>query len=76
VSTFDRNTENGTYIPIEERVATEVKYVAGSPITLEKIKARYYSFDITPEKYISSFVTEKGIIEKPFRKYIKMLFSP
>jgi methylthioribose-1-phosphate isomerase len=76
VSTFDRNTENGAYIPIEERVATEVKYVGGSLITLEKIKARYYSFDITPEKYISSFITEKGIIEKPFKKYIKMLCSP
>ena len=75
VSTFDRKTENGTYIPIEERVATEVKYIGGSAITLEKIKARYYSFDITPEKYISSFITEKGIVEKPFKKYIKMLFS-
>ncbi len=76
VSTFDRNTENGAYIPIEERVATEVKYVGGSPITLEKIKARYFSFDVTPEKYISNFVTERGIIEKPFRKYIKMLLTP
>ena len=76
VSTFDGNTENGAYIPIEERVATEVKYVGGSPITLEKIKARYFSFDVTPEKYISNFVTEKGIIEKPFKKYIKMLLSP
>jgi methylthioribose-1-phosphate isomerase len=76
VSTFDRRTENGTYIPIEERVATEVKYAGGKLITLEKIKARYYSFDITPEKYISGFITEKGIIERPFKKYIKMLFSP
>jgi methylthioribose-1-phosphate isomerase len=75
VSTFDKHTENGTYIPIEERVATEVKYAGGALITLDKIKARYYSFDITPEKYVSSFITEKGIIEKPFKKYITMLFS-
>ena len=75
VSTFDRKTENGAYIPIEERAATEVKYVGGSAITLEKIKARYFSFDITPERYISNFITEKGIIGKPFRKYIKMLLS-
>jgi methylthioribose-1-phosphate isomerase len=75
VSTFDKNIENGSYIPIEERVGTEVKYAGDRLITLDKIKARYYSFDVTPEKYISNFITEKGIIEKPFKKYIKMLFS-
>jgi methylthioribose-1-phosphate isomerase len=74
VSTFDKKMENGTYIPIEEREATEVKYLGGTLLTLEKIKARYFSFDITPERYISSFVTEMGIVEKPFRKYIKLLF--
>jgi methylthioribose-1-phosphate isomerase len=73
VSTFDKNIENGSYIPIEERGGAEVKYVGDRLITLDKIKAQYYSFDVTPEKYISNFITEKGIIEKPFKKYIKML---
>ena len=75
VSTFDRKIDNGTYIPIEERDGREVKYINGRPLTLEAIKARYYSFDITPERYISNIITEKGIIEKPFKKYIKILFS-
>jgi methylthioribose-1-phosphate isomerase len=75
VSTFDKNIENGDYIPIEERVGTEVKYAGDRLITLDKIKAQYYSFDVTPEKYISNFITEKGIIQKPFKKYIKMLFQ-
>jgi len=75
VSTFDKNIENGADIPIEERVGSEVKYAGDKLITLDKIKAQYYSFDVTPEKYISNFITEKGIIEKPFKKYIKMLFS-
>lgn len=75
VSTFDKNIENGSFIPIEERVGTEVKYAGDKLITLDKIKAQYYSFDVTPEKYISNFITEKGIIKKPFKKYIKMLFS-
>ena len=75
VSTFDRNIHNGASIPIEERDGKEVKYIHGKPLTLEAIKARYYSFDITPERYVSNFITEKGIIEKPFKKYIKMLFS-
>jgi len=75
VSTFDRHIQDGSFIPIEERNGREVKYINGKPLTLKAINARYFSFDITPEKYISNIITEKGIIEKPFKKYIKMLFT-
>lgn len=75
VSTFDRQLKNGASIQIEERSGKEVLFIHGRPITLDCIKARYYSFDITPARYISNFITEKGIIEKPFPKYIKMLFA-
>lgn len=75
VSTFDVTINNGTGIPIEEREGTEVTRIRKTPLTLEGVKARYYSFDITPERYISGFITERGVIEKPFKKYIKMLFS-
>ena len=74
VSTFDRNINTGASIPIEERDGREVKYINGKPLTLKTIKARYYSFDITPQRYISNIITERGILEKPFKKYIKMLF--
>jgi methylthioribose-1-phosphate isomerase len=75
LSTFDKNIKNGASIEIEERDGREVKYLRGNLLTLKDIKARYYSFDITPAKYISSIITEKGIVAKPFRKFIKMLFS-
>jgi methylthioribose-1-phosphate isomerase len=75
VSTFDRYIESGVYIPIEERDEKEVKYLQGKLLTVKDVKARYYSFDVTPARYISNFITEKGIIERPFRKYIKALFS-
>lgn len=74
ISTFDPNMENGSLIPIEERKGDEVKNFRGMPITLKKIKARYYSFDVTGNEYITCFITEKGIIKKPFKKYIKRLF--
>jgi methylthioribose-1-phosphate isomerase len=76
VSTFDRATDNGSEISIEERDGKEVKYFRKTPITLDRIKAKYYSFDVTPSRYISAFITEKGIIEKPFRKRIPLLFTP
>jgi methylthioribose-1-phosphate isomerase len=74
VSTFDPRIPNGAYIQIEERDGDEVKRVGGTAITLEEIEARYYSFDVTAARYISAFVTEMGIIERPFKKYIKLLF--
>jgi methylthioribose-1-phosphate isomerase len=75
VSTFDRHIENGAYIPIEERDGKEVKYLQGKLLTVKDVKARYFSFDITPAKYITNFITEKGIVERPFKKYITMIFS-
>lgn len=74
VSTFDRHIGSGAYIPIEERDGKEVKYLQGKLLTVKNVKARYYSFDVTPAAYITNFITEKGIIERPFKKYIKMLF--
>ncbi|HNQ47413.1 MAG TPA: S-methyl-5-thioribose-1-phosphate isomerase [Syntrophorhabdus sp.] len=74
VSTFDRYIGKGTHIPIEERDGKEVKYLQGKLLTVNNVKARYYSFDVTPARLITSFITEKGIIAPPFKKYIKMLF--
>jgi methylthioribose-1-phosphate isomerase len=75
VSTFDRHIGSGAFIPIEERDGKEVTYIQGKPLSVKGVKARYYSFDVTPARYITNFITEKGIIERPFRKYIKMLSS-
>lgn len=75
VSTFDKNIEDGTHITIEERDGREVKYLGKTLLTVKEVKARYYGFDITPEKFITNFITENGIIEKPFKKYIKMFFD-
>ncbi|HON85507.1 MAG TPA: S-methyl-5-thioribose-1-phosphate isomerase [Syntrophorhabdaceae bacterium] len=74
ISTFDRDIEDGSYIKIEERPGKEVKYIMGVPITHRDIKARYYSFDVTPHRYITNIITEKGIIKKPFKRYIHRLF--
>ncbi len=74
VSTFDASIESGSRIPIEERSAREVKYLDDRLLTVKDAPARYYAFDVTPSKNISGFITEKGIIQKPFKKYISMLF--
>jgi methylthioribose-1-phosphate isomerase len=76
LSSFDETKRSGDEIGIEERDGKEVKYVNGRLITRADVEAKYYAFDITPARLISYIITERGIIEKPFGKYIRMLFSP
>ena len=74
VSTFDASIHSGKEIPIEERSAHEVKYLDDKLLTVKDARARYFAFDVTPSRNITGFITEKGIIQKPFKKYIGMLF--
>jgi methylthioribose-1-phosphate isomerase len=76
LSTFDNSIRSGEEISIEERDGREVKYVNGRLITAPDVEARYFGFDVTPARLITYIITEKGVIEKPFGKYIKTLFSP
>ncbi|MEX0845742.1 MAG: S-methyl-5-thioribose-1-phosphate isomerase [Balneolaceae bacterium] len=75
LSTFDLETETGDEIEIEERDSEEVTFLGKTPITPKKTDAYNPAFDITPNKYITGFITEKGIVEPDFTKNIKQLFK-
>jgi len=70
-STIDLNLPSGEHIPIEERSGKEVLYMGKRRIVPEGINALYFAFDITPHKYITGIVTEKGIIRAPYEEMIK-----
>jgi len=83
ISTFDINCPSGKNIPIEERSEDEVLFQTGlgDDNKIKKIrvcssgsKAYNPAFDVTPAKYITAIITEKGII-KPNQKEIKKLLS-
>ena len=44
-------------------------------ITAEGALARNPSFDVTPAKYITGFITEKGIIGPPYKENIPKTFN-
>jgi len=67
-STIDLSLTSGDKIPIEERDPREITHIQGVPIAPEGVKAANPAFDITPHSYISSIITEKGIIRKPYGK--------
>ncbi len=75
LSTFDLETESGDEIEIEEREEEEVTFLAKTQITPKKTAAYNPAFDVTPNQYITAFITEKGIIEPDFKSNIKKLFT-
>ena len=60
-STVDLTIPNGAKIPIEERSPQEVLQFAGTPVAPKESPARNPAFDVTPAKYITGIITEKGI---------------
>ena len=62
VSTFDLRTRDGRGIPIEERSEDEVHFIGRTRITPEGALAWNPAFDVTPARYVTAFITEKGLV--------------
>ena len=71
-STIDWNLKDYKDIPIEERNSEELSHVEGLDesgkvkkirIYPKKSKAMNLAFDVTPSKYVTALITEKGICE-------------
>lgn len=75
ISTIDLSTESGDDIEIEERADTEVVCVGGERIAPEGTNVGNPAFDVTPAKYITAIITERGIVRPPFIENIKALFE-
>lgn len=75
LSTIDMELENGDEIPIEEREGDEIANFNGSQVAPKKVETYNPAFDVTPHKFITAFITEKGIIEPPFDENFKTLFE-
>jgi len=73
VSTIDFMIETGESIPIEERKPEEITHFKGFQIAPEGISVANPAFDVTPNKYITAIITEKGILYPPFSESIKKL---
>ena len=70
-STVDLNTPNGEAIPIEERFPEEVTTIGGTRIAPEGVPVYNPAFDVTPHRYITGIVTEKGIVYPPFARHLR-----
>jgi methylthioribose-1-phosphate isomerase len=75
LSSFDVSLKRGKDIPIEQRSPDELRKFCGKKIVPDKgVEIFNPAFDVTPHRYVKSFITEKGIITPPYIKKISRLF--
>ena len=72
-STIDMNLPHGDLIPIEERDAREVTHIEGVAIAPEGVRVGNPAFDVTPHKYITALVTERGVVRPPFGENLRRI---
>ena len=75
LSTIDLDTADGSTIPIEERDSREVTHVGPSRLTPEGVRVRNPAFDVTPAKYVTAIITERGVARAPFHESLAALVS-
>jgi methylthioribose-1-phosphate isomerase len=75
LSTIDLATPDGSQIPIEERNEREVTHVGGSRLTPDGAQIRNPAFDVTPAKYVTAIITERGIARPPYDESLASLVN-
>jgi methylthioribose-1-phosphate isomerase len=75
LSTIDMSLASGEQIPIEERSSDEVTHLAGVAVAPANVQARHPAFDVTPQRYITAIITEKGVARAPYTESLRALFA-
>jgi methylthioribose-1-phosphate isomerase len=75
ISTIDLSTPDGSTIPIEERNGREVTHVGPTRMTPEAAHVRNPAFDVTPNKYVTAIITERGIARPPYTESLVKLVN-
>jgi methylthioribose-1-phosphate isomerase len=75
LSTIDLSLASGDEIPIEERSPDEVTHWRGVQTAPENVSARHPAFDVTPHRYVTAIITERGIARDPYTESLKALFA-
>lgn len=65
-TTIDLKISSGEEIAVEERDGSEIRLIMGARIVPDEVEVYNPAFDITPAKYITGIITEKGIISSPY----------
>jgi methylthioribose-1-phosphate isomerase len=73
ISTLDLTLPSGDHIPIEQRAAAEVTHVFGHPVAPPGTAVENPAFDVTPARYVSAIITERGVARAPYEQSLQEL---
>jgi methylthioribose-1-phosphate isomerase len=73
ISTVDLATADGSGIPIEQRNGKEVTHIAGQQMVPDGVEVENPAFDVTPAKYVTAIITERGIAKAPYEESLRKL---
>lgn len=73
ISTLDLNMASGDQIPIEERDEREVTHVKDVRLTPTGVRIANPAFDVTPNRYVTAIITERGVARPPYQESLKRL---
>ena len=66
ISTLDLKLASGDQIPIEQRAPKEVTHVHGIPVAPDGTQVENPAFDVTPNRYVTAIITERGVARPPY----------
>ena len=69
-ATLDLATAHGDLIPIEQRDPREVTHSNGRQMTPTGVRIENPAFDVTPARYITAIITERGVLRAPYPESI------
>jgi methylthioribose-1-phosphate isomerase len=76
ISTLDLTLTSGDQIPIEQRAAAEVTHIQGVPVAPEGTQVANPAFDVTPHRYVTAIITERGVARPPYSDALRKLVEP
>ncbi len=72
-STVDMECPDGSKIPIEQRSTREVTHMGERQIAPTGVKVENPAFDVTPSKYVTAIITERGVAKAPYSESLRKL---
>lgn len=75
LSTFDRETQSGEEIVIEQRDREELAFLGGRKLLPDSAGVWNPAFDVTPASLITAIVCEKGVIEPSGRDSVRTVLE-
>jgi methylthioribose-1-phosphate isomerase len=75
ITTIDLSISSGDDISIEERSENEITHIGDTQITPDSVQVANPAFDVTPAKYITAIITDRGVAYPPYENSLSKMMN-